>query len=1219
MTSTQEQIQAAEDEIVLIEVMLDSLPPRGHKERREALQRDLQNWRRLKGKLESRLLEEAGGVKREEGSEGGSASLGMEGGRRVKVEEDGGTLSVSGMQGVRVKQEPEEVGEVRSISGNGRSSMSKREPGSESEDDKPLPSLARVKADSQALRRVKTEPMEEDTSSSTLPTRSTTHHGEYRPQKRRRLGGGPSQLDDEIDEFMMGGSSSAGGRPKSTRELEDEEMARRLQEEFDRETDQAAQEEREIQERLRQFEADAEMARRLQEEFEQHQPQNIIDLTGDEELARRLQEELNAENGDDDVVLMEREEAPPAPVPALVHVPQDLIDTGVSVTQMQDANAFPLTRPTADQPQATWTPWNAQQPPHLPPYPILPSVKREQTDVDGIGRWNQPNMNAGPSAPGQPNEVRVKQEPFDTPNRWRNQGMPGAYPGFRAAREIKAEQDDASDVEKYFDIGFPRIAPYVPPALGGPSTPQPYMKLESTPPAFGNDDDRMELPEEPLSTKESEQELKNLLQNVQLHEDVTPPERRLPTPADMTVQLLEHQKLGLEWMLKMERGNNKGGILADDMGMGKTVQSIATMVSNRADSKNRSTLIVAPVSLIYQWQAEVKEKVKPGKLSVHIYHGGQRTKSLVILSNYDVVLTSYHTLAAEWPETDKKGKGKKRKSFPGTVNRTELEQMADAEYEEIMAEEEDPKEAIKRAGLLFRMKWHRVILDEAHSIKNKSTKAARACSHLESQYRWCLTGTPIQNNIGDLFSLIHFLRIRPYCDWTKFRMRIQQPFQRGRHKRALERVTALLKAISLRRTKTSYLDGKPIVELPPRNVNMDHADFTAAERDFYQHLEQKMQLKFNAYVKAGTVMKNYTNILVLLLRLRQACCHPSLVSKDFEKAAPEDVENAAVDVNDHVTNVLNELKPEIKSRLLEEDLRAMECPVCLDTITDGVILNTCGHVYCQECLTAHSNANPNLDARKTCPTCRGEIDLGSTIPIAKFLSHFAAEVATEKVKVKQEEDGGNGKGKGKGAADLDDDDLLEDMKLDPHEDWITSTKIDRMMAVLQDTRKNHPGEKTIVFSQFTGMLDMCEVPLKRNGYSFERYDGSMSAVDRDIAVRRLATRNDTTVLLVSMKCGSLGLNLTCANHVILLDPWWNPAVENQSIDRVHRFGQQKNVTVHRIVINHTVEERIMDLQKKKQAIADAALGEGEGAAGLGRGRLNMADLMHLFNVDAEDD
>jgi SNF2 family DNA or RNA helicase len=164
----------------------------------------------------------------------------------------------------------------------------------------------------------------------------------------------------------------------------------------------------------------------------------------------------------------------------------------------------------------------------------------------------------------------------------------------------------------------------------------------------------------------------------------------------------------------------------------------------------------------------------------------------------------------------------------------------------------------------------RVILDEAHSIKNRDSLSYKACVRLDSLYRWCLTGTPIQNDIGELYSLIRFLRIPPYADHAEWRDKIETLYVGGQPKAALKRLRTLMAAICLRRRKTDELDGQPLVELPSRNVVLDKNNFNHDEEIFYRALEQRTQLEVSKFIRAGTFMKNYSCILLLVLRLRQA-------------------------------------------------------------------------------------------------------------------------------------------------------------------------------------------------------------------------------------------------------------------------------------------------------------------------------------------------------------
>jgi SNF2 family DNA or RNA helicase len=156
-----------------------------------------------------------------------------------------------------------------------------------------------------------------------------------------------------------------------------------------------------------------------------------------------------------------------------------------------------------------------------------------------------------------------------------------------------------------------------------------------------------------------------------------------------------------------------------------------------------------------------------------------------------------------------------------------------------------------------------------------------------------------------------------------------------------------------------------------------------------------------------------------------------------------------------------------------------------------------------------------------------------------------------------------------------------------------SAKVDLLVETLDEVVAE--GHKALVFSQWTSLLDLVEPELKAAGIPFIRLDGSTN--DREAVVQKFQSKGGPPVFLLSLKAGGVGLNLTAADHVFLLDPWWNPAVEEQAADRAHRIGQDKPVMVYRMVTEDSVEERILELQERKRALAEAALGAGGGAAG----------------------
>lgn len=798
-------------------------------------------------------------------------------------------------------------------------------------------------------------------------------------------------------------------------------------------------------------------------------------------------------------------------------------------------------------------------------------------------------------------------------------------------------------------------------------------------------------------------EIKSLLENIRPDEEL-PPENREGTPDAMKYPLLEHQKLGLAWMKSMEESSAKGGILADDMGLGKTIQALALMVSRRSsDPRRKTTLIVAPVALMKQWEREIEQKLKPGRenrLTTYILHGTNRQAPWEHLRTFDVVLTTFGTLANEIKR--KEGIDMQKRINPN------WRPISKTDHLPLLGDE---------------CKWYRIIIDEAQCIKNQRTKAAQGAAALQSLTRFCMTGTPMMNNVTELYSLIHFLRIKPYNVFENFNRdfsRALKSYSPDQKDRAMQKFQALLKAILLRRTKKSRIDGKPILELPPRSTNQEHAVFSEDEEAVYRALETQTQLQFNRYLKAGSVGRNYSNVLVLLLRLRQACCHPHLI-KDFGFTSG----TINVSLADMIA-LAKDLSPDVVARIKEQgklnDQGALECPVCIDMAENATIFIPCGHSTCSECfarisdpsqaiVTGDAAEGRNFDIK--CPNCRGKVNPAKVIDHNTFKKVHMPEEAgvddsaseggdettdendgdsdddsdddvdedddksvgslkdfvvdddeeityeggsedevvkdapdlegsgnvkgerisdaandkkpsmkenSKKKKKKKKDQGKKKRSKGKKKASLK---TLAQLKKESSgslharrkylerlaDDWETSGKIEKVMEILQATRERNEGEKTIIFSQFTSLLDLLEVPIFRQGWDYKRYDGSMSSNARNEAVIEFSDKPSCTIMLVSLKAGNAGLNLVAASQVIIFDPFWNPYIEEQAIDRAHRIGQMRPVQVHKILVPNTVEDRIVKLQEKKRALIEGALDE---TASQNIGRLGERELAFLF-------
>jgi SNF2 family DNA or RNA helicase len=300
-----------------------------------------------------------------------------------------------------------------------------------------------------------------------------------------------------------------------------------------------------------------------------------------------------------------------------------------------------------------------------------------------------------------------------------------------------------------------------------------------------------------------------------------------------------------------------------------------------------------------------------------------------------------------------------------------------------------------------RSHFHRVILDEAQNIKNRNTKSAAAACRINADYRWCLSGTPMQNNVDEIYSLIKFCRIRPYHDYEKFAKDISRPLKRltsyGKEQ-AMERLQALLRAVLLRRTKKSEIDGQPIIQLPEKHTIEERAIFGKDELDFYKALEAQSQIQFNKFLKKGSIGRHYSHALVLLLRLRQCCCSAQLVTN-----APDFMTSGAIEDVDYVKNAKS-LPDDVVRRLGEAE--GFECPICMDAVENPIIFNLCGHSLCAECLTAMTEkALDDASGKLLCPHCRGSIDINLVTNHESFLQvHHPERANVQPLEDQDEED-----------------------------------------------------------------------------------------------------------------------------------------------------------------------------------------------------------------------
>jgi len=443
-------------------------------------------------------------------------------------------------------------------------------------------------------------------------------------------------------------------------------------------------------------------------------------------------------------------------------------------------------------------------------------------------------------------------------------------------------------------------------------------------------------------------------------------------------------------------------VLADDMGLGKTIQSLAHLLVEQASGRaDLPSLVIAPTSLMFNWKREAERFAR--SLKVLLLHGSERHGRFASIAEHDLVLTTYPLLPRD--------------------------------LDQLLAHD-----------------WHLLILDEAQAIKNPRSKAAQAARALNARHRLCLTGTPLENHLGELWSLLDFLMPDMLGDERRFRRLFRNPIERHGDDARSEQLRRRIAPFLLRRTKEAVA-----TELPPKTEILREVPLASDQRDLYETLRLALHEKVRAEVERKGMAQSGIIILDALLKLRQVCCDPRLVSLE--------------------------------------------------------------------------------SARKV-----------------------------------------------KGSA-----------------------KLELLMTLLPELLDE--GRRVLLFSQFTSMLALIETELDKLGMREKQHFVKLTGRTRNRAAPVDAFQaGEVPLFLISLKAGGSGLNLTAADTVIHYDPWWNPAAERQATDRAHRIGQDKPVFVYKLLTEGTVEQRVAELQARKQALADAMLAGGGASAG----SLTHDDLELLF-------
>ena len=459
-------------------------------------------------------------------------------------------------------------------------------------------------------------------------------------------------------------------------------------------------------------------------------------------------------------------------------------------------------------------------------------------------------------------------------------------------------------------------------------------------------------------------------------------------PAALEATLRPYQLEGYQWMMRLSAWG-AGACLADDMGLGKTVQTIAFLLAHSAEGPS---LVVAPASVVANWQSEL-QRFAPSLRCHRMGDYYDRAKLVEEVGSGDVVITTYGLI-------------------------------------------------VSTAQHLQSREWNTVCLDEAHVIKNRGTKTSAAIMQLQATHRIILTGTPVQNHLGELWNLFQFVNPGLLGSYELFSQKYIQPIENLQDDERQTQLQALVGPFMLRRTKRAVA-----TELPEKTEINLSIELSDDEMAFYEVMRRQAEERFH---QDGNQLS--VNVLAELTHLRQAACSAELVDATWVGA---------------------------------------------------------------------------------------------------------------------------------------------------------SSKVNAFMELAQEIVEG--GNSVLVFSQFTSFLAVVRRHLDEAQLPYLYLDGSVTVRQREQLVADFQ-KGKRPIFLISLKAGGVGLNLTAANYVIHLDPWWNPAIEQQATDRAYRIGQKQAVTVYHLISHHTIEEKILRLHESKRALSDSIL---EGAdQGF---RLNATELLDMLS------
>lgn len=606
--------------------------------------------------------------------------------------------------------------------------------------------------------------------------------------------------------------------------------------------------------------------------------------------------------------------------------------------------------------------------------------------------------------------------------------------------------------------------------------------------------------------------------------------------AGLKTTLLPHQAQAVEWMCRREEGGD-GGMLFDDPGLGKTLTVLALLAARRT-----KTLIVAPSSVTLVWELEAEKHYLPGGPTVHKW---SRSDSDDEWKSADAVVVSYRAL-----------------------------QKAGAVPTDSASKWVEPSGP-------FGCSWDRIVLDEAHYVKDHKCKTAKSAASLSGKHRWVVTATPTMNRLDEMYGYLRFLRVPGFESYDKWTKAVVNKVERSGGA-GMSGLRELLDRISIRRRKD-------LLGLPPRTLTVVDLAPTDAEARFQRSLYAYTKTRVDRLLgrlearkadaddsdddKAGSAgdRADRASVLKLVLRLRQAALSPDLVVAGTRRLVAYGVPR----ITDPIARlrVATAMLEHLAASAVSDVDDDAECRACLDDDA-AALLPECGCRVCTHCL--ESAADPSL-----CPCC-----LRQRPPIRPPPTAIERRILAVKPELLGPEDG-------------------------PKPPPFRSSKLGWLVDVLN----SEPEAAVGIVSEWTSALDLVAAVLADAGIvppddpsALVRLDGRSRLPVRRAEIARFQSADGPRIALLSMMAVGEGVTLTRASRVVLLEPFWNEAKERQAADRAHRIGQTKPVVIWKPILTGSVEKNVLRMQELKSELADGVVGD----RSFDRSRADWINNVRLF-------